>query len=105
MAEVKITVIRKFHPQDVFGHDMKYPSGNIAKECTAFNLGDEFLVENGRKPDNFCDWAWRDVYKDTAVLQFGGNFNHAEPGVIYTCCTDGMKPVCFKLERIDENKE
>ncbi|MFX1378669.1 MAG: TIGR04076 family protein [Promethearchaeota archaeon] len=100
MTNVKITVIKKFHPRDVFDKDIKYPSGNIARECQSFNVGDEFIVENGCKPTNFCDWAWRDVYKDVAVLRFGGNFNHTEPGVIYTCCTDGMKPVCFKMERI-----
>lgn len=100
ITNIKITVIKKFHPRDVFGEDVKYPSGNIARECQNFNVGDEFIVENGSRPDNFCDWAWRDVYKDVAVLRFGGNFNHTESGVIFTCCTDGMKPVCFKMERI-----
>jgi len=100
MANIKIEVIRLFHPRDVFGKDITYPSGNIADICSAFKVGDVFVSEKGTKPVNFpCDWAWRDLYKDIAVLRFGGNFNHCPTGTIYTSCTDGMKPVIFKLSR------
>ncbi|MHA1187160.1 MAG: TIGR04076 family protein [Candidatus Heimdallarchaeota archaeon] len=52
-------------------------------------------------PEGFCMWAWRDLYKDLSVLFFGGNFWRKEKGTIHSSCTDGRKPVVFKLERIE----
>jgi uncharacterized repeat protein (TIGR04076 family) len=35
------------------------------------------------------------------TLARGGNFLGVKPGTFVTCCTDGFRPVFFKLERID----
>ena len=52
-------------------------------------------------PDGFCGWAWRDIYKDLSVPQFGGDFYPwVNKGEMITCCTDGIRPVSFKLERL-----
>lgn len=104
MAKIKITVIKRFKPEDVFGKvGYTTPNGKKVTECTAFEDGQEFIIENLKKPDGFCGWAWRDVYKDVAVLNFGGNFkNWAKEGLQHTCCTDGVRPVVFKLERIED---
>lgn len=104
MAKIKITVIKRFNPEDVFGKEgYSTPNGKKVTACTAFEDGQEFIVENLKKPDGFCDWAWRDIYKDTAVLNFDGNFkNWAKEGTQHTCCTDGVRPVVFKLERIED---
>ena len=53
-------------------------------------------------PEGFCGWAWRDVYKNVSVLAFGGDFPWMEKGVAITCCTDGVRPVSFHMERLDE---
>jgi uncharacterized repeat protein (TIGR04076 family) len=100
--KVKITVMKTFSPEDVFGHELKLPSGQKINKCGLFNEGDEFIIESVmQQPEGFCGWAWRDLYKDLSVLFFGGNFAMGE-GIQYTSCTDGKKPVCFKLERMDE---
>jgi uncharacterized repeat protein (TIGR04076 family) len=53
-------------------------------------------------PEGFCNWAWRDVYKDVAVLAYGGNFYPwVEKGTAITCCTDGIRPVSFIMERLE----
>ena len=39
------------------------------------------------------------------VLARGGNMNGVKPGVFVTCCTDGFRPVFFKLERIEGDAE
>ena len=105
MTRVKIKVIKKFGPEDVFGpnHNMKTKSGKPITKCTWFKDNQEVIVDNINEiPEGFtCLWAWRDLYKDLAVLYFGGDFNHPETGTIYTSCSDGRKPVVFKLERID----
>jgi uncharacterized repeat protein (TIGR04076 family) len=54
-------------------------------------------------PDGFCGWAWRDLYKDLSVMVMGGNFDPwVEKGLIYTSCSDGIRPVSFKLERLED---
>ena len=102
MVQIKITVIRTFRPEEVFGHEMKYPNGKVVTPCDHEGLseGKEWVVENLEKPDNFCGWAWQDLYKDLCILSFGGDHFWSEPGVTYTACSDGMRPVCFKLERL-----
>jgi uncharacterized repeat protein (TIGR04076 family) len=104
MWKVKVTVIKTFSPEDVFGHELFFPpTGQKIKKCGLFNEGDEFIIDSVmQQPDGFCGWAWRDIYKDLSVLFFGGNFAMG-PGIQYTSCSDGKKPVCFKLERLDDN--
>ncbi|NHJ01885.1 MAG: TIGR04076 family protein [Candidatus Heimdallarchaeota archaeon] len=102
MDKIKISVIKKFSPKDVVGHDLFAPcSGQIVTICSIFEEGQEFLVEGLKKPQNFCGWAWHDLYKDLLVLAFGGEHSWTEPNIMYTSCTDGKRPVCFKLERIE----
>jgi uncharacterized repeat protein (TIGR04076 family) len=51
-------------------------------------------------PKNWsCSWAWHDIFKEVMHLALGGEF-FVEPGnVIMACCTDGMRPVFYKIER------
>ncbi|HUT82693.1 MAG TPA: TIGR04076 family protein [Candidatus Bathyarchaeia archaeon] len=105
MTKVKITVMKLFGPEDVFGsnHDIRNLSGKLMTKCDLFKEGDEFIVETVMQmPDGFCGWAWRDIYKDLSVLYFDGHFHRVEKDMAYVSCTDGRKPVVFKLERIKE---
>lgn len=105
-SKVKITVLKRVDPSVIF--DGKVPNRPGTDEpytiCEAFKEGEEYVVElDGNRPEGFCGWAWRDVYKDVSVLRFGGNFDPwVEKGVAITCCTDGIRPVSFKMERIEE---
>ncbi|NPD88814.1 MAG: TIGR04076 family protein [Asgard group archaeon] len=99
---IKITVLKMLNPKEVFGKEIKNPEGKTVPTCSAFEEGQEFLIEKLNKPENFCGWAWRDIYKDLSVLDFGGDFSWSEPNQAITCCTDGMRPVIFKLERLVE---
>ncbi len=101
MVKIKISVIRRFSPEEVFGQEMKTPTGKVITVCSSFEEGQEFIVEDLNKPDNFCGWAWYDIYKDISTLTFGGEHSWTDPNVMYTSCTDGMRPVCFKLERLN----
>ncbi|MHA1198844.1 MAG: TIGR04076 family protein [Candidatus Heimdallarchaeaceae archaeon] len=102
MSKIKVSVIKRINPDDIFEGGIKHPKGDLIKTCTIFSDGDEFIIENLNKPEKFCGWAWRDIYKDLSVLNFGGDFSWSEPGVAITCCTDGMRPVIFKLERMSD---
>lgn len=102
MTTIKITVIKKFNPKDVFDHEVRNSRGEIVPTCYVFNEGEEFIVENLEKPEKFCGWGWKTVVKDLEILDSGDDVSWTEKGVIYSSCTDGARPVCFKLERIKE---
>lgn len=102
MAKVKITVVKKIHNQALFGD--KPPVGfTAAPECDRVEMGQEFVSDEGKCPPGFCSWAFADIQRDITHLRFGGNFPWIkEKGKILSCCTDGVRPVIFKLERIAE---
>lgn len=102
MPKIKITVIKRFSPEDVFGHEYKTPTGKVVERCH-FEDDQEWISENGEMPEGFCGWAWTDLARSIHVLRFGGNFKDwTEDGTMYDACSDGVRPVCFKLERIEE---
>jgi len=74
-----------------------------------FAEGDEFVVEHiGVRPEGFfCDWAWNDIHKLLLAMQLGGDFSPwmKDERTFIACCTDGVKPVVFKLERIDQDPD
>ena len=99
MAKLKITIIRAFSPEDVFGHEYRSPAGEIAEACY-LKEGDSWIVEGDKKPEGFCSWAWEDLRKDRYLLYFGGDIPDTEDGVVFVSCSDGKRPVVFKLERV-----
>lgn len=104
MAErhkVKITVLRRFSPSEVFEKSPVTPINPLGA-CGLFKDGQEFVVdERGRMPEGFCSSAWQSIYCTVRILAFGGNLPwYREKGVAINCCTDGLRPVVFKLERV-----
>ena len=104
MARVKITVLKRMVNPDLVAEYRKpeYQMG----PCVHFTEGQEFIVEhNMDHPKDFCSWAWNDLYKYFLALDKGGGFGpgNKDEHVAIACCTDGYKPVVFKLERIDED--
>ncbi len=71
--------------------------------CDMFKVGDSFIVEDPNvMPENFCAWAWVDIHRELVTLMMGGNLDWMNnKGTAITCCTDGFRPVVFKLVRID----
>jgi len=105
-SRVKITVLKRVDPSVIFDGEVPNRPGTEEKYgiCTVYEDGQEFVIGlDGLMPEGFCGWAWRDIYKDLSVLRFGGNFDPwVEKGVAITCCTDGIRPVSFKMERLEE---
>ena len=98
--EVKIVVLGRVTPKEIF---KEYPvKGKPVEACTVYEDGQEFIVdESGKMPEGFCAWAWEDISKSVHLLRFGGNYPwYEEEGISINCCTDGLRPVLFKLERI-----
>jgi uncharacterized repeat protein (TIGR04076 family) len=105
MAKVRVTVIKKMSTKDVHGDNFPCQiAEDFSQECPRLNVGDEFVVpENGACPDGFCGWAFADIHPVITHLRFGGTFPFGKDGgVAIACCTDGLRPVFFKVERIEE---
>jgi uncharacterized repeat protein (TIGR04076 family) len=99
--KVKITILKVFDPSEVFEsspvtHVEPYGPCRVVKE------GDEFIVdESSRMPEGFCPQAYQNLWEQIRTLQFGGDFPYyKEKGMVISCCTDGLRPVIFKLERV-----
>jgi uncharacterized repeat protein (TIGR04076 family) len=99
MDKCKITVLKRTINQDIID---EYLDGEMGP-CDSFQESQEFVVESPfAPPDGFCPWAWADMRKDIFTVVLGGNFPWVKPrGTTITCCTDGFRPVIFKIERID----
>ncbi len=98
--KVKITVVKKSFFEDLaMVHRPK-----ITSPCPSFVEGQEFLVDGINMPEGFCGWAWNDIYKLVIAFRMGAS----SPALMkdnnsyVACCTDGIRPVSFKIERIDD---
>jgi uncharacterized repeat protein (TIGR04076 family) len=110
MPKIKITVLRKMANPDIAEEYMKDKCRREALPCRVFEDGQEFLIESGDSlengdglPKGFCAWAWADIQKYVLALMCGGNFDPwvKEKGTAIACCTDGYRPVVFKIEAIE----
>ena len=97
----KITVLKRLVRQDLV--DAYMEPGTVTQPCPHFTEGQEFIVDGDPGPD-FCNAAWNDIYKAYLVLAHGGSFCPwmKEADTYVACCSDGVRPVFFKLERIDD---
>jgi uncharacterized repeat protein (TIGR04076 family) len=97
--DVKITVLKKIKTGEILE---EYAAPSIESECPAAKEGIAYISKGVKMPnDFFCDWAWSDIQRDVAVLTFGGEFPSVKKkDTKISCCTDGLRPVIFKLERV-----
>jgi len=98
----KITVLKTLYHPDLAE---EYRRPDVHKgPCPMFKPGQEFVVEYlARRPEGFeCEWAWDDIHKIIMILMTNGNFGTwmKDENNFITCCTDGVKPVVFKIERL-----
>jgi len=98
---VKITVLKKLFHKDLV--DLYTEKGGW-QVCDLFNEGDEFLSRDLEMPENFCNWAWADIQRFVMALSRGANFHGQKPGIFIGACSDGYRPVIFKLERISADQ-
>ena len=104
MSKCKITVLRKMLNKDFARQYCLNPETTV---CTAFKEGQTFLLANQDKPAGFCEEAWSAITRYAfAFVNGGGGFFHGnwmtEENTMIACCNDGIRPVVFKLERIDD---
>ena len=98
--KVKITVLRRFSPSEVFSKNPVTPVEPMSA-CELFKDGQQFIVDKLEMPKDFCTSAWVSIYGNVRLLAFGGSLPwFKEKGVAVNCCIDGLRPVIFKLELV-----
>ena len=104
MAKVKITVVKAFSNEDVFGDDVpEHFSSSTPSQCVRHRPGEVFIIEGANYPEGLCLWAFADIFRDIIHLWRGSDYPWVgKPGVMYSACTDGKMPVVFKLERVED---
>lgn len=106
MYSVKITVAKtEFYPEFVkeINADVEGEFGR----CPFFKEGQVFIISSiDEIPENFCSWAWADIERDVALILYGGRPQPVlkNPHSMYSCCDEGLRPVIFKLERIEREE-
>lgn len=104
VPRIRITVLRKMDMRDVHPQGAGGSAPGFEPVCPLFDVGDEFILELGEPPQGFCQAAFDDIYRYISGLRFGANYPWmAEPGTATACCTDGLRPVVFFLERLDQS--
>lgn len=101
MTRIKITVLKRHFDEELA---KEYVTERYRNPCTKFTDGQEIVVESDQRPEeDFCDFAWNDIHKTVLTMMRGGDFTTwmKDPEVMIACCTDGVRPVVFKLERIE----
>ena len=101
MKKVKITVIKCGLNQKLID---KYVQGNI--DPCSYNIEGITFISNGwQKPFGLCDNAWKSMMEYVfTLLHGGGNFYncHKNSNSFIASCNDGLRPVCYLLEVMDE---
>jgi uncharacterized repeat protein (TIGR04076 family) len=100
--KIKITVVKGFTAEEVFGDDVPdYFPEAFESPCPMHPEGQGFVIENLNCPEGFCSWAYADIQKDLADLWLGGpTWRGRNPN--YFSCSDGMRPVVFRVELLEE---
>ena len=99
---IKITVVKRLSFDEIHADSDPGCSATMPPVCDQFVEGQEFVTDLMRVPDGFCPAAFVDIFRFISGLRSGANYPWMnEPGKVLACCTDGFRPVVFRLERIE----
>ena len=97
--KVKITAVKITSYNDLIE---KYE--NPIRHACSIKEGQVFISNNGEKPGNLCEEAWKSMKEFVESLAQGkGNFFDGwmkDPMSAMISCNDGFRPVSFYLEVI-----
>ena len=103
MKKVRIVVLKKLFYEELA--DRYLSDGRAVGPCPLLKEGDTFLFEGSAvMPQGFCPWAWIDIYRGVNALSAGASYApwNNRDGLQVLCCTDGVRPVVFLVEAVEE---
>lgn len=104
MKKVKITVKKMCCHEDL----IKEYENPIEHACD-MQVGQVFIANGWKKPDNFCDSAWDTISPFVMALAHGaedlydGWMKNKKSAMI--SCNDGFRPVSFLLETLEDEAD
>jgi uncharacterized repeat protein (TIGR04076 family) len=102
MPECRITVLKRTFHREIVDEYLTEESAAKLGLCPCFREGQEFIQDPSLQPPaGFCTWAWADIRANVMTILQGGNWPEHKPGVCIACCSDGCRPVIFKIERVE----
>jgi uncharacterized repeat protein (TIGR04076 family) len=105
MIKCKITVLKRELFNEIAEEYVENDKKKTYGPCEVFKEGQVFITDVfSGIPSGFCTWAWDDIYKVLIGFISDGNFGmwYQDKNTIISCCTDGVRPVIFKIEKIVE---
>ena len=106
MSKVEVTVIKRLNMDEIFQGNLpsNIDRSMVTPQCDHFKEGQEYIMDLSCPP-GFCSWAYADIQRDVIHVLFGGNYPWVGDKVTaISCCSDGLRPVIFKIERIEYNE-
>ena len=102
MPKCKVTVLKKLLYQDLADEYRVDAADHVP--CERFEVGQEFVIDHPYvMPENFCTWAWADIHRDILTVAAGGDLPWMKQrGLLISGCTDWIRPVIFKIEKMQE---
>ncbi len=102
MTKLKVTVVKCFTQEEIFGDEVPDHLDGRVSSCQKHHPGQQFIMESLVCPEGLCTWAYADMRREINHLLRGGDFGWiGKKGVAYSSCTDGLRNVVFKIERIE----
>ena len=103
MRRIKITVVKMDYNADLA---RKYGDG-VNGPCMLHQLNQEIYCERHYQPQEISGEAWKAMQHYVYALYHGSDLPLGrgwmrDPGVAIVTCNDGLRPVTFKLERVEE---
>jgi len=103
MKKCKITVLKREYYEDLAKQYAPMPN---FPPCPLMKEGDVFITTGpfgNMCPEGFCDMAWQAISIQASTLAGGGKvFGYDD--IHIACCPDGIRPVVFRLEAIDDGE-
>jgi uncharacterized repeat protein (TIGR04076 family) len=107
MPKVRITVLKRTLHEDLLEHQIQDEASRRSfGRCPIFTEGQTFVSEDWpTKPDGFCERAWPDIRHEAAMVMYEATVPWiTAEGFTITCCNDGLRPVIFKIERVEDSE-
>lgn len=97
---IRITVLKTLVFEDLI---KEYCAIEQLPKCPIFYENQVFeLSDISYPPHGFCSWAWADIQRDVAMLDFNGipQPRMKKSDSIISCCCEGIRPVVFLIEKL-----
>ncbi len=103
MAKVRITVLKTDYDEEL----AREYGDNVTGCCTLFKPGQVIECERHYQPEAICGEAWKCIQHYVYALYHGateplGKGWMKKGNVAIATCNDGLRPVTFKIERVED---